>query len=57
MPLTNVNGVDLFYEESGTGEPIIFQHGYTGAHESWDDVIERMRDRLPLRRDGRARRR
>ena len=45
MPLANVNGVDLFYEESGSGEPIIFQHGYTGAHESWDGVIERMRDR------------
>ena len=43
MPLANVNGVDLFYEESGSGEPIIFQHGYTGAHESWDGVIERMR--------------
>lgn len=45
MPLANVNGVDLFYEESGRGEPIIFQHGYTGAHESWDGLIERMRDR------------
>ena len=45
MPLANIDGVGLFYEESGSGEPIIFQHGYTGAHESWDGVIERINDR------------
>ncbi len=28
-----VNGVNLFYEESGSGEPILFHHGYTGAHD------------------------
>lgn len=45
MSIARVNEVDLFYEESGSGEPILFQHGYTGAHESWNGVIERMRDR------------
>ena len=46
MPTKNVNGVELFYEESGSGEPIIFHHGYTGSHDSWDGVVERLQDRF-----------
>lgn len=45
MPLANINGVDLFYDQTGSGEPIIFHHGYTGSHDSWDGVVERLQDR------------
>ena len=41
-----VNGVNLFYEESGYGEPILFHHGYTGAHDVWlEEMSPRLNDR------------
>ena len=41
-----VNGVNLFYEESGSGEPILFHHGYTGAHDVWlEEISSRLNDR------------
>lgn len=45
MPHATINGVELFYEESGRGEPILFHHGYTGSHDSWPPVIARLDDR------------
>ncbi|MDA0256550.1 MAG: alpha/beta hydrolase [Chloroflexi bacterium] len=45
MPTIRVNDVDLFVEESGSGEPILFVHGYTGSHDSWDSVVPRLADR------------
>jgi 3-oxoadipate enol-lactonase len=46
MPHANVNGVNLFYNEAGSGEPILFHHGYTGAHDAWWDLITpRLKDR------------
>ena len=39
MPHQTINGVELFYEQLGAGEPIIFHHGYTGAHDVWLDEI------------------
>ncbi len=39
MPKQTINGVELFYDERGAGEPIIFHHGYTGAHDVWLDEI------------------
>jgi len=34
-----INGAELFWDEVGTGEPIILHHGYTGAHDVWLDEI------------------
>jgi pimeloyl-ACP methyl ester carboxylesterase len=45
MPHARINGADLFYEEAGAGEPIIFHHGYTGSHDSWPGVVARLKDR------------
>ena len=39
MPMKRINEVNLFYDEIGEGEPIIFHHGYTGAHDVWLDEI------------------
>jgi len=39
MPTQTINGVDLFYDEMGSGEPILFHHGYTGAHDVWLEEI------------------
>jgi pimeloyl-ACP methyl ester carboxylesterase len=30
-----VNGIDLFYEVAGDGEPLLLLHGGGGAHENW----------------------
>jgi pimeloyl-ACP methyl ester carboxylesterase len=31
----HVNGIDLFYEVEGAGEPLLLLHGGTGTHENW----------------------
>jgi pimeloyl-ACP methyl ester carboxylesterase len=33
---TTDDGVRLFYEETGTGTPIIFVHEYAGDHRAWE---------------------
>lgn len=38
MPHANINGASLYYAEQGTGPAILFHHGYTGSHDSWDVV-------------------
>ena len=45
MPRVNINGVDLFYDTTGTGEPILFHHGWLGDHDDWDGVVARLKDR------------
>lgn len=46
MPLANINGADLFYDQAGDGDPIIFHHGYTGSHDVWwDQITPRLKDR------------
>ncbi|MEA3215233.1 MAG: hypothetical protein QOJ19_1389 [Acidimicrobiia bacterium] len=43
MPTRSVNGVELWHEDTGNeGEPILFHHGYTGSHDSWPAIIERL---------------
>jgi pimeloyl-ACP methyl ester carboxylesterase len=31
----HVNGIDIFYEVEGAGEPLLLLHGGTGTHENW----------------------
>lgn len=43
MAHANINGASLFYEDSGgSGPAIIFHHGYTGSHDSWEVVAPAM---------------
>lgn len=47
MPKATINGASLFYDEAGSGEPIILHHGYTGSHDAWWDLITpRLKDRF-----------
>lgn len=47
MPIQNINGVDLFWDQLGAGEAVIFHHGYTGAHDVWlDEIGPRLADRF-----------
>ena len=52
MPIAAVNGIDLYYEDSGdpAGDPsagtsLLFHHGYTSSHLSWEGLVERLEDR------------
>jgi pimeloyl-ACP methyl ester carboxylesterase len=33
--ILQVNGIDLYYETQGTGEPLLLLHGGSGSHEDW----------------------
>jgi len=33
------DGVQLYYEEAGSGEPIVFVHEFAGSHWSWEPQI------------------
>ena len=35
MPRVNVNGINLYYEVSGSGPSVILCHGYTGSYQDW----------------------
>ena len=35
MPLADVGGVKLYYEETGEGAPLVFVHEFAGDHQSW----------------------
>ncbi len=34
-----VNGLDLFYRDSGNGEPLLLLHGFTGSGDDWQHVF------------------
>ena len=34
-----VNGIDLFYRDSGEGEPLLLLHGFTGSGDDWGHVF------------------
>ncbi len=38
MPVKRANGVELFYEVSGTGEPLVLVHGSWGDHHELLDA-------------------
>ncbi len=40
MPRVSLNGVDLYYEVTGEGFPVIFSHEYAGNYRSWDPQVK-----------------
>src|SRR6478672_10126127 len=40
MPMTTINGVQIFWEEHGdAGAPLVLVHGSWGDHHNWDAVV------------------
>jgi pimeloyl-ACP methyl ester carboxylesterase len=35
MPKVKVNGINLYYESTGTGYPLVFTHGFSASHLMW----------------------
>ena len=43
MATMEINGTEIWYADTGgDGEVILFHHGYTGSHDTWPQIIERM---------------
>jgi len=40
MAIANVNGVSLFYEEKGTGAPVVFVHGTISDPRAWNAQVD-----------------
>jgi len=39
MPMASVNGVDLYWEETGQGTPLVWIHEYGGDLRSWEPQV------------------
>ena len=39
VPRAEVNGIELHYEESGDGYPVVFCHEFGGDYRSWDPQV------------------
>ena len=39
MPTARVNGVTLYYEETGSGFPLIWCHEFGGDYRSWESQV------------------
>jgi pimeloyl-ACP methyl ester carboxylesterase len=40
-----INGLQLYYEINGTGDPLVLLHGGVGAIEMFGDVLKRLSER------------
>lgn len=39
MAFTKVNGIKMYYEETGSGTPIVFVHEFAGDYRSWEPQV------------------
>jgi len=39
MPIAHVNGIDLYYEVTGHGFPLVFSHEFAGDYRSWEPQL------------------
>jgi len=46
MPTSAINGVQLYWELSGSGEPLILVHGSWGDHHNWRSVVPALSNTL-----------
>lgn len=48
MPIIEVNGADLYYEQHGSGETLILTHGSWGDATGWSQVVPRLSERYEV---------
>jgi pimeloyl-ACP methyl ester carboxylesterase len=46
MPTISVNGTTLYYEQAGSGQPMLFIHGMCGDASVWADQMQRLSPRF-----------
>jgi pimeloyl-ACP methyl ester carboxylesterase len=42
MPKARINGVELYYEDSGSGVPVVFVHEFAGDTRSWEAQVRHL---------------
>ncbi|MCW5752190.1 MAG: alpha/beta fold hydrolase [Alphaproteobacteria bacterium] len=42
MPYARVGRIQLYYEEAGSGDPVLFVHEFAGDHRSWEPQMGRL---------------
>jgi pimeloyl-ACP methyl ester carboxylesterase len=40
-----VNGIDMYYESHGTGEPLVLLHGFNSSGHAWKPVLDQFTQR------------
>jgi 2-succinyl-6-hydroxy-2,4-cyclohexadiene-1-carboxylate synthase len=46
MPSERINGIDIHYEQFGSGPPLLMLHGFTGSIEAWQGIPEKLANRF-----------
>src|ERR1700694_4635259 len=39
MPRVAVNGVELYYEDTGSGDPVVFCHEFAADYRGWEPQV------------------
>ena len=48
MPTINRDGVNIYYEDHGTGPAILLSHGYSSTTRMWTGQVEALQDRYRI---------
>lgn len=48
MPTADLNGITLYYEEHGGGQPVVLMHGYSATSQMWRGQIAPITERYRL---------
>jgi 2-succinyl-6-hydroxy-2,4-cyclohexadiene-1-carboxylate synthase len=46
MPSERINGIDIHYEQFGSGQPLLMLHGFTGSIDAWQGIPENLAARF-----------
>lgn len=46
--VVQINSIELYYEEYGSGEPLVLLHGFGGSGRNWDPFVERLAEHYRL---------
>jgi pimeloyl-ACP methyl ester carboxylesterase len=39
MPRASINNINLYYEENGQGQPLLFIHGLGSSTQDWESQV------------------
>jgi pimeloyl-ACP methyl ester carboxylesterase len=48
LPVARINGIDLWYDISGSGPTLVMSHGFAGPTAQWPPIINEFRERFRL---------
>ena len=43
MPTVTLNGIDVFYEQRGQGDPVLLIHGLGSSTEDWEPQVDALK--------------